>query len=136
MREIKFRMWNPEGNNMLYDFSNVYECLLQQLAYDNVKDFKVIIPYNHKEHGCEWNQFTGCKDNQDIDVYENDIVEYSFEYDYEKQKAKTYIGRVIWDIDNCGFVIMPQRLVFNSGDFIRVKVIGNFYHNKELLTIN
>jgi uncharacterized phage protein (TIGR01671 family) len=60
MREIKFRAWNPEEKTMLkpFDLSSnpKYWC-------DNLKDYPLM-------------QFTGLKDKNKVEIYENDVIDY------------------------------------------------------------
>lgn len=76
----------------------------------------------------EFNNNTGCKDIDNNDIYENDIVEFIHRFD------KVLVRGVVKNNQ----VVVPDRMWFDideikewtSTDF---KVIGNIYENKELL---
>jgi hypothetical protein len=58
-----------------------------------------------------------------------------FDYDDEKlkKKAKRYTGKVYWEAETAGWVVGPDRLIFNGGHFCQIEVIGNIYDNPELI---
>jgi len=60
MREIKFKAWNSEEKTMLkpFDLSSnpKYWC-------DNLKDYPLM-------------QYTGLKDKNGVEIYENDVIDY------------------------------------------------------------
>ncbi len=69
MREIKFRVWNIDGyislNKAIHD-DIVY---IQQPS--SSKNSMIEINWD----GVELEQFTGCINKQDVEIYEGDIVE-------------------------------------------------------------
>jgi len=90
-----------------------------------------------KHVGYDWEvmQFTGLRDKNDVDIYEDDIVEVRDRF--ETSKAEGFVSRV--DFIDGGFVVYPNdgwqdnaalRAYVNYWD---VTVIGNFWENPELL---
>lgn len=132
-REIKFRIWNDLGKNMLYDVENVYECLMQQIRFDNSQPSRMSgINYDHRSEGMVWMQFTGLPDKDDKDIYHHDIVRlveanrlYTVEYiDYgfKLVHADPKLDKMMW-----GPLNRIKELNFT------IEVIGNKFSNPELL---
>ena len=119
MREIKFRAWDEEENEMIeweptffYDTSKV-------TGYGGSFD-DINIPLM---------QFTGLKDVKGNEIYEGDIT---------KAFGKVYFkdGSFGCDTARDGFTPLGE-LMFTKGDGspeYDITIIGNIYENKELLT--
>lgn len=125
MREIKYRIWNPGGDNMLNDVENVFECLMQQIIFDkSMPTRKFTAPYDHRSEGMVWMQFITKASNGD-DVYEGDIV----------LLPADQLCKIEWR--DTGFVAIaisppdgyPREYIYWSAK----EVVGNIYQNKELL---
>ena len=76
----------------------------------------------------EFNYNTGCKDIDNNDIYENDIVEFMHRFD------KVPVRGVVKNNQ----VVVPDRMWFDIDEIkewtsTNFKVIGNIYENKELL---
>jgi hypothetical protein len=113
MREIKFRAYCDIGeeNKMLYFTEGKYDNGLWFEHTSNHID-KYLSPLM---------QFTNVKDSENVDVYEDDIIQYS-------NGVKTVVK---WGQDEC-FGRNYDGYCFRS-DENTFKVIGNIHENPELL---
>lgn len=121
MRDIKFRVWDNERNAMFNSksvdidfFEGKIEITSDTIRYDEV--------YTDEIKDFELMQYVGCKDRNNKEIYEGDIV-----------KTKEHIGQIIYSkgmffIDVKGDFYLP---IYNVSEFM--EVIGNIYENPELL---
>ena len=122
MRDIKFRVWDNERNAMFNSksvdidfFEGKIEITSDTIRYDEV--------YTDEIKDFELMQYVGCKDKNNKEIYEGDIV-----------KTKEHIGQIIYSkgmffIDVKGDFYLP---IYNVSEFM--EVIGNIYENPELIT--
>ncbi len=117
--EIKVRMWSPGANKYFYDVSNVYECLKQQRAFDEITspgDYQIgpisPSPWNHVGDGMVFELWTTKQDNEKTDLYAGDVVEYfdiaSDSYIPPKRKI---IGIIEFDKNRCA--LLPREIIKN-----------------------
>lgn len=118
MREIKFRAWDTQVEEMLYGVEHTYD------------GYKVPMPSFGALLDCpdfyDVMQYTGLKDKNGKEIYEDDILQFS----------NGNLGEVIWSHLRAGFDVafanaIPEELDHNlASDCV---VVGNTYENKELL---
>ena len=121
MRDIKFRVWDNERNAMFNSksvdidfFEGKIEITSDTIRYDEV--------YTDEIKDFELMQYVGCKDKNNKEIYEGDIV-----------KTKEHIGQIRYSkgmffIDVKGDFYLP---IYNVSKFM--EVIGNIYENPDLL---
>ena len=142
MRNLDFRVFSHSTkrflkvDDRLYKNMNKFYCGLEFFGGDEVR-----INYYWNDNGDEIfaedadeskfavNQFTGLKDRDSVEIYENDIVE-----------LEGGVFLVSHDDENACYVLQTMRRGelkndrnFNGHAASSCKVIGNFYQNEELL---
>ena len=118
MREIKFRYVYQHKENK----NRFYKLLLSLEDVENN-----IFSLGRNECADEWNliaidEYTGLKDKNDKEIYENDIIRTYIEDDCVNSKVF---------FDSGGFCIESKEGEFYDLRFL--KIIGNVYRNLELL---
>ena len=121
MRDIKFRVWDNERNAMFNSksvdidfFEGKIEITSDTIRYDEV--------YTDEIKDFELMQYVGCKDKNNKEIYEGDIV-----------KTKEHIGQIIYS-KGMFFIDVKEDFylpIYNVSEFM--EVIGNIYENPELL---
>ena len=131
MREIKFQIYWISGHEMLYDTNNDLEFRDKENYWiTDLSDAR-----NHPER-YKVRQYTGLKDEYDIEIYEGDIVEIAeqpllrFEIVYSTEHAafmRRWLSSLVSVTRECG---TEEHIPPNTTFW---KVIGNRYENPELL---
>lgn len=125
MREIKFRVWDNMGKIMIgieqwlaIELSGAIDVLTADGTY-----------YRANKNGYILMQYTGLKDRNEKEIYEDDIV---------KDGYDEPLGRVIFEegcfvieiLDGRGYTHYPETRIMH---FEECEIIGNIYENPELL---
>lgn len=134
-RVIKFRAYSKLKNRMIWGPSE------GQINSAWVYAMATMAGY---EYDVSLMQNTGLLDKNGKEIYDGDIIRYSFGWDYtdkdfqvrefkKGKKAGNYIGHVEWEGGEFAhFVINPNRLNLTTTSCL-VEIIGNIYDHKNLL---
>jgi len=151
MREIKFRAWDSENNEMI----QVYGAWFEEQGNYHETDLALI--------GYFLMQYTGLKDKSGKEIYEGDIIKID-KFDYSifpekikkellkndgwKKEKKRMDGRWIIEWLGAGFCLRPIQNI-DMGEFLvdrdsffaylgkqieaEIEIIGNIFENKNLI---
>lgn len=105
MREIKFRAWDNKENKMIYSHNDIWSWFSDNYMDDfsSKNDERIIM------------QYTGIKDKNGKEIYENDIL---------KNQQTKEISIIKWDQPTCSFIGFPHG---------EQEIIGNIFENHDLL---
>jgi uncharacterized phage protein (TIGR01671 family) len=134
MREIKFRAWDNQTQEMLtgagvlpLESSITYSRAYSYDQYDASKDYPMVRPPHAR---FRLMQYTGLKDKNGVECFESDIIRFNYGFEGE------CIEEVFWDEEGAKFVHTysdrPSKAFWANRDF-EFEVVGNIYVNPELL---
>jgi hypothetical protein len=116
MREIKFRAWEPDGSQMVYDISPCYGVHGWLLSGDYILAHPNTIAVM---------QYTGLHDKNGREIYEGDILQGLYKVNYGMTTQRK-LKCVTWKTTQ-------QGVGFNVGVSKIWEIIGNVYEHPELL---
>lgn len=128
---IKFRAWDKGKEIYLYNVQDAYDTLSGNVQYDDGEDAE----YDEDCFGgfldnerYDVEQFTGMKDAQDDEIYENDLVRITD--DFEDPVYKVIFEEAKFEISGGG-------VCYDLGEeFMNCEIVGNVHTNPELLEEN
>jgi uncharacterized phage protein (TIGR01671 family) len=148
MREIKFRAWDKEKKRMMKVDSmgfttddllgKRWNCYLLELE-DSFFDGKQCGYYYQNAENVDIMQFTGLRDKNDKDIFEGDIIKFSWFYNVgenqdriDEDTAVVKFTDGMFYIDECEagqWIGAPLISVFAESG--QVEIIGNIHEKEE-----
>lgn len=138
-REIKFRAWNPDWDEMVY---SSLEIIFDKREF---YPFGFEVGFSHyPTEGWTIMQCTGLRDLNDKEIYEGDILTSKY-YPFQDLGILNYNAEVYWDEGALQFCIQLHCVNSNKRGIsdsicecltergIQFEVIGNIYENPKLL---
>ena len=132
-REIKFRVWNNNRKMFIIDGMTPKE--IQNDATQSME-----LPMMTSED-CVWQQYTGLKDMNGVEIYEGDIIQWEDSWDEEHVQAELKYGIGKFDggvynyvgfyLERDGEILEPYEITNMIQDFNKkyysYEVIGNIF---------
>jgi uncharacterized phage protein (TIGR01671 family) len=136
-REIKFRAWDKEGQEM-YDVAMInWEA--EEIAYT---DHPTGYEADALLEQVELMQYTGLKDKNGKEIYEGDILK-SLSQVFSEENQDALISEVYYHDSYAAFYLLASNRDFEINEPLAqsihnyeiLEVIGNIYENPELLEV-
>lgn len=131
MRDIKFRVWDGDTQKWITDNPMWHHRVMEDLKWSDIFP----IPKWKTYQAIKFQQYTGLKDKNDVEIYEGDILKISTGHKYklvsnDEWHEKFRISEVVYNAPK--FKIDGDSLFLASIDKY-CEIIGNIYENPELL---
>lgn len=121
MRELKFRAWWKDTKRFLDGDEWYMTCSGAKYLHYSIH------PYSDDDFIIE--QYTGLKDENGKEIYENDIVEYTTCYYGNEKRHRKVVEWKEWDSDDFG---EPHNIGYRDlSEYM--EVVGNIHENPDLL---
>jgi len=122
-RVFKFRIWDKGQKEFIYKHAAMFLNLEGKVVNYKRRELPEVVDI--PEH-LIFQQFTGLKDKNGVDIYEGDLVE--FYSNSHKRTFEVMFGEYDGDIDrHCGWN-------FSGMSFVRdVTVVGNVFETPDLI---
>jgi uncharacterized phage protein (TIGR01671 family) len=141
-REIKFRAWDTEEEEMYYsdkeyddhffEFVKGKPTLLAVRPPEPNSMFSLDPPEPYCDEYSDVMEFTGHKDKNGKEIWEGDIVKYCHYTDCDTNKLRVWkIAKIVWG--NFRFKLEPPTAMEALYISKMYEVIGNIYENPELM---
>ena len=144
INDFKFRGYDTEYENMTYfddeDYLLSYGQILRSKIEWNYDYDEEIIGYENVNNKIILMQYTGLKDENGKEIYEGDIIEFS--YDMFVGNFDTFIAKGVVVFDEGAFYVellenerttKDESYLLYSINLDTIEVIGNKFENPELL---
>jgi uncharacterized phage protein (TIGR01671 family) len=123
MREIKFRVWDEEDQKMYYDM-----CFIPDWGF--IKNGYEDCPWTDTFESRIVMQYTGVKDANAKEIYEDDILQWDDEDEVTQVIVEWSQGGFIFLIINDPYNLWKETDMSYVDEY---KIIGNKHENPELL---
>lgn len=114
MREIKFRAWGRENEEMVFSGDRPSFSFWKWVDYDSETPLM---------------QYTGLKDKNGKEIYQGDILKWT-SWSLDSGRKANKISEVIW---NAGAWRLSGNETWVLAIYTNIEVIGNIYENPDLI---
>ena len=122
MREIKFRAWHKNAREFTFmDFDISDYRMGWKIEHDGSRDYRDFI----------FNQFTGLKDKNGKEIYEDDIVSFTRPVGNWTGRRMTTAHKIYFEEHICAFVLdsIWNYTKFRNAPFYVYEILGNIHEN-------